>query len=162
MCCIDYFVLPYRGIKQSKCFPPFISAAYVITVHCAIFIFVFVSSFKPKRFQSCSATDLCHPHGKRVISIPSMKTIALLNTSLLALLQSSSGFSTFRSTMRNSQRMSATSTASEIQVLNGVRDFADNYDIFLLDMWGVMHVSSFGISLSVKMMCTSNKWNDDC
>lgn len=64
-----------------------------------------------------------------------MKTTALL----LAFLRSSLGFSTQSWTMRNSQRLSAASATSEIQVLNGVRDLVDKYDLFLLDMWGVMH-----------------------
>ena len=30
-------------------------------------------------------------------------------------------------------------TASKTEVLSGVRDIVDRYDVFLLDMWGVMH-----------------------
>jgi HAD superfamily hydrolase (TIGR01450 family) len=71
-----------------------------------------------------------------------MKALPLLNIFLLTLLHTSASFSTgtFCRTMRNySQRLSTTSSTGEIQVLNGVRDLVDKYDLFLLDMWGVMH-----------------------
>jgi len=34
---------------------------------------------------------------------------------------------------------SATTTASSMKFLEGVRNLVDDYDVFLLDMWGVMH-----------------------
>ena len=34
---------------------------------------------------------------------------------------------------------SASATVSKTEVLSGVRDIVDRYDVFLLDMWGVMH-----------------------
>jgi HAD superfamily hydrolase (TIGR01450 family) len=37
------------------------------------------------------------------------------------------------------RHQSASATSSEMEVLSGVRDFVDKYDVFLLDMWGVMH-----------------------
>jgi HAD superfamily hydrolase (TIGR01450 family) len=37
------------------------------------------------------------------------------------------------------RHQSASATSSEMEVLSGVRDFVDRYDLFLLDMWGVMH-----------------------
>ncbi|CAJ1959381.1 unnamed protein product [Cylindrotheca closterium] len=33
----------------------------------------------------------------------------------------------------------STSTTSKTEILSGVRDIVDRYDVFLLDMWGVMH-----------------------
>ncbi|KAL3936647.1 MAG: hypothetical protein SGBAC_008078 [Bacillariaceae sp.] len=50
------------------------------------------------------------------------------------------GFAVESSYRKVSTAMHAsTSTASKTEVLSGVRDIVDRYDVFLLDMWGVMH-----------------------
>eukprot|EP00980_Cylindrotheca_fusiformis_P031080 scaffold25800_cov162-Cylindrotheca_fusiformis.AAC.6 len=73
-----------------------------------------------------------------------MRTLTFLNTSVLTYFGSSTAFTTTRTSFypvasATTRLHSSSVSSSNMQVLGGVRDLVDKYDLFLLDMWGVMH-----------------------
>ena len=70
------------------------------------------------------------------MKIPSISLLACS----LRFFSAAQGFTAEPSIRRVSTSMRASAgTASKTEVLSGVRDIVDRYDVFLLDMWGVMH-----------------------
>lgn len=90
---------------------------------------------------STPATSFCSNDHRFISSLHSMKipSVSLLACSLRFMSQVQ-GFATESTFRRASTAIHASiSTTSKTEILTGVREIVDRYDVFLLDMWGVMH-----------------------